>query len=107
MLALQKAFHDRPDVRYRINSGEREPEYAPIYKVDGNIGPGAKETPADPELSLLASKARAEGRQLTEAELAALKKQAAKSGGSSGEVPKGKGRKKKKAAANEDATPDE
>ena len=92
MLALQKAFHERPDVRLRINSGEREPEYAPIYKADGNIGPGAKETPADPEFSLLASKARAEGRQLDAEETAALK-QKAKAAGPEAQPAKGKRKK--------------
>lgn len=106
MLALQKAFHNRPEVRLRINSGEREPVYAPIYKADGKIGPGAKETPDNPELSLLASKARAEGRQITEAELTALRKQAARSEGSAGDAQKGKGKKKKGANADEDATMD-
>jgi arylsulfatase A-like enzyme len=106
MLALQKAFHDRPDVRLRINSGEREPGYAPIYKADGKIGPGAKETPDNPELSLLASKARAEGRQITEAELTALREQAARSAGSAGDAQKGKGKKKSRANADEDPTLD-
>jgi len=98
MLALQKVFHEQPDVRLRITSGEREPHYAPIYKADGNIGPGANENPANPELSLLASKARAEGRQLTASELAAMGKQAAKGAESSGDAPKGKGKKKIKPA---------
>jgi len=106
MLALQKAFVEQPNVKLRVTSGEREPGYAPIYKADGTIGPGAPEKPDDAELSLLASQARSEGRQLTEAELAALKKSAAKGGGSSADAPKGKGKTKKPAAA-PDATLDE
>ena len=94
MLALQKAFVAQPDVKLRVTAGECEPHYAPIYKAGGNIGPGSNENPDDPELSLLASKARSEGRQLTEVELAALKKQAAKRAGNSGDASKGKGRKK-------------
>ena len=101
MLSLQKAFHDRPDVRFRLSSGEREPAYAPIYRADGRIGPGAKEDPAEPALSLLASKARAEGRELSEAELTALHKQTVKREGSSDGTSKGKRKKKKKAAADD------
>lgn len=77
MLALQKAYVERPDVRYRMNSSEREPHYAPIYKADGTIGPGASEKPDEPELALLLTEARAKGRQLTETEVAKLKQQAA------------------------------
>ena len=65
MLALQKAFSERPDVRLRLNSGEREPEYAAIYKADGSVGPGAKEDLPNPEVSLGAAKLRAIGIQLS------------------------------------------
>ena len=106
MLAQQKAFVAQPDVKLRVTAGECEPRYAPIYKADGNIGPGANEKPDDEQLSLLASKARSEGRQLTEAELAALKTQIAKSAGSSRAAPKGKGRKRKNAAADEEPISD-
>lgn len=76
MLAIQKAFHDRIDVRLHIQSGEREPGYAPIYTKDGKNGPGFREDTDDPALLLLLSKARAEGREPDEKELAELKKKA-------------------------------
>jgi arylsulfatase len=76
MLALQRAFVERPDVRLRFRSGEREPEYAPIYKADGVIGPGSRENVPDERLSLLLAKARAEGRQLNDADLETLRRQA-------------------------------
>ncbi len=75
MLALQKAYQERPDVRLRLNSGEREPEYAPIYKADGSIGPGAKENVESPEASLEAAKKRSQGIQLTESETKSTEKQ--------------------------------
>jgi hypothetical protein len=74
LLALQKAFHARADVALRLSPGEREPEYAPPFNQDGTQGPGAKEGVADAGFSLAAIKARAAGRQLTEAELAQMKK---------------------------------
>jgi arylsulfatase len=77
MLALQAAFHNQPNVRLRLSSGEREPSYAPIYKAEGTIGPGSNERPDEPGLSLLASQARAGGRELSSAELAELRRQAA------------------------------
>jgi len=76
MLALQKAFSERPDVRVKLNSGEREPEFAPVLNVEGKIGPGARESVPDPEFSLLLAKAHFQGREPSEAELAALRKQA-------------------------------
>ncbi len=66
MLALQKAYSQRPDVRLRLNSGEREPEYAPIFKADGTIGPGARENVTDKDASLERIKQRSQGVQLSE-----------------------------------------
>ena len=74
MLALQKAYSERSDVRLRLNSGERVPEYAPIYKADGKIGPGANEKVDDPDLTLAKVKLRAAGQQLTETDIEKLKK---------------------------------
>lgn len=96
MLALQQAFCERADVRMRISPGEREPCYAPIYRADGTIGPGANEKPDDPELALLASKARSTGRQLTAAELHALSEEAT---ASPGENPKVKRKKESRAGS--------
>ena len=64
MLALQKAYAERPDVRLRLKGGEREPEYAPIYRADGKIGPGAKESIPDEEASMKRVRQRAQGIQL-------------------------------------------
>ncbi len=75
MHSPQRAFYERTDVLLRLNTGEREPEYAPIYKADGKIGPGAKENPTDPELSLLIARARAEGREPAEEEACAVEEQ--------------------------------
>ena len=74
MLALQKAYQERPDVRLRLNSGEREPEYAPIYKADGTIGPGAKENVSNSDASLESAKKRSQGIQLRESEYATIDK---------------------------------
>lgn len=74
MLALQKAFFERPDVRLRLSSGEREPKYAPGFTKEGTRGPGSNESPDDPDLSLRATKERAAGKQLTEAEMELLRK---------------------------------
>ncbi|TWU02213.1 arylsulfatase [Stieleria varia] len=68
MLELQKQFSERPDVRLRLKSGEREPEYAPIYKSDGKIGPGARESVPDEKASLKRVKQRATGIQVKELE---------------------------------------
>ena len=95
LLALQKAFHAQPDVRLRLQSGEREPEYAPPFKSDGTRGPGASEDVADETYALLLIKARAEGRQLTEAEMAKLKQQAAGKDDSAGAPATKKKRKAK------------
>lgn len=65
MLELQKAFAQRPDVRLRLNSGEREPEYAPIYRADGKIGPGARESVPDEKTSMSRVKLRSQGIQLS------------------------------------------
>jgi arylsulfatase A-like enzyme len=78
LLALQKAFHDRPDVALRLISGEREPEYARPYREDGRFGPGSPESVENEAYSLSLIKARAEGRQLTDLELAALRTRAEK-----------------------------
>ena len=64
MLALQKKYSERPDVRLRLKPGEREPEYAPIYKSDGKIGPGARESVPDEKASLQRAKERSQGNQL-------------------------------------------
>lgn len=72
MLALQKAFFERPDVRLRLISGEREPEYAPPFTKEGTRGPGSKEDVENPAAALAAVKVRAAGRQLTAEELAKL-----------------------------------
>jgi arylsulfatase A-like enzyme len=69
MLALQKAYSERPDVRLRLKPGEREPEYAPIYKAEGKIGPGAKENVSDAKASLARVKQRAKGIQLDDSKL--------------------------------------
>ncbi len=66
MLALQKAFSERPDVRLRLKGGERVPEYAPIYKDDGKIGPGANEKIADEKASLERVQLRARGVQVND-----------------------------------------
>ncbi|MEY2877902.1 MAG: Arylsulfatase precursor, partial [Verrucomicrobiota bacterium] len=76
LLALQQAFHAQPDVALRLQAGEREPEYAAIYKSDGTKGPGARENVVDADFALLLAKAHAQGRQLSEAELTDLRKQA-------------------------------
>jgi hypothetical protein len=67
---------ERPDVRLRIGSGEREPEYAPVYRADGRFGPSPQEKVADQELSLLIAKARSEGRLIDEQTLEALRREA-------------------------------
>ncbi len=77
MLALQKAFFDRSDVRLRTGAGERVPEYATIYREDGRIGPGSNEKPGDPDLTLRLAKARATGRQLSEKEIEQIKQELA------------------------------
>ena len=77
MLLASRTVQAQPDVRLRLGPGEREPEYAPPFKPDGSHGPGAREAVADESYALLLIKARAEGRQLTEAELTKLKQQAA------------------------------
>ena len=93
MLTIQQEFFKRPDVRLRLGPGEREPEYAPPYRPDGSQGPGAREDVPDEAFSLLLTKAHAEGRQLTEQEIATLKAQAAaKKRDQDGSTPK---RKKK------------
>ncbi len=93
MLALQQSFFARDDVRLRLGPGERAPEYAPPFKPDGSKGPGAKEDVPDDAFSLLLVKARAEGRQLTEAEITALK---ARTEGKNIAPPDPSGKKKKK-----------
>jgi arylsulfatase A-like enzyme len=77
MLDLQKAFFERPDVRLRVNSGEIEPNFAPVFKEDGTIGPGARERTDDPAFSERLAQARSEGREPDAAELEALRKQGA------------------------------
>ena len=94
LLAMQKTFFERPDVRLRLQSGEREPEYAPPFKADGTRGPGAREDVPDEAYALLLIKARAEGRQPTEAEMAKLKQQAA-GRGDSADAPSAKKKKNK------------
>ncbi len=64
MLALQKAYSQRPDARLRLKGGEREPEYAPIYKADGKIGPGANENIPDEKGAMARVNERAQGIQL-------------------------------------------
>ncbi len=66
MLAVQKTYSERPDVRLRLKGGEREPEYAPIYKSDGKIGPGARESVPDEKASMARAKLRSQGIQLSE-----------------------------------------
>ncbi len=94
MLALQKAYQERPDVRLRLNAGEREPEYAPIYKADGSIGPGARENVDSPEASLEAAKKRSQGMQLREGDHAKIEKPIEKPNST-----KSKGKKRKKNTA--------
>ena len=73
MLAIQKAFFERDDVRLRPGPGEREPQYAPVYREDGRIGPGSNEKPEDPTLTLRLAKERSAGRQLTEEDIERIK----------------------------------
>ncbi len=95
MLALQKAFNARPDVRLRVSAGEREPYFSPILRADGKIGPGSAERPDSEEFALLTTEARSEGRQLSAAELADLRKKAAALAEKNAKAPKGKGKGKK------------
>ena len=74
ILAMQKAYEARKDVRLRLKAGEREPEYAPIYRVDGKIGPGAKESVDAPSLALAAAKARSKGKLLSDSDIDELEK---------------------------------
>ncbi len=69
MLELQQKFEQRSDVRLRIKGGEREPEYAPIYKSDGKIGPGARESVPDENASMTRAKRRASGQQVESLDL--------------------------------------
>lgn len=62
-------------MRLRLKEGEREPAYVPIYREDGRIGPGSNEKPDNPTLSLLKTKLRAQGRQLSAEEIEALREQ--------------------------------
>ncbi len=95
LLALQKTFEARSDVRLRLGPGERVPEYASPFRPDGTKGPGAREDVSDPAYSLLLVKARSEGRQLTDEEMAKLKQQAdAKGSPPEGASAKPKRRKK-------------
>ncbi len=73
MLALQKAFSERADVRLRLSSGEREPYYAPIFAKSGEIGRGSLEKVPDPAYSLAITRERAKGVQLREEDLKALR----------------------------------
>ena len=77
LLALRRTLNEQPDVAFRLQAGEREPEHAPIFKADGKQGPGAREDVPDEAFALLLAKAHAQGRQLNEAELAELRRQAA------------------------------
>ncbi len=61
MLELQNSFEQRSEVRLRLKGGEREPEYAPIYKSDGKIGPGARENVSDEKASMARAKLRSQG----------------------------------------------
>ncbi len=90
LLSLQRSFFQREDVRLRTSGGEREPEYAAIYKADGKIGPGARENVNDEAFSLALAKAQAEGRQLSTAEREQLKQQ------TSAKPAQGRGKKRKK-----------
>ncbi len=90
LLVIQKAFHEQPDIALRLNAGEREPEYAQPYRADGRIGPGSPESVENEAYSLSLIKARAEGRQLTGAELAELKNQAEKENAPAKKARKGK-----------------
>ncbi len=89
LLAMQQAFFKRDDVRLRTSGGERVPGYAPIYKPDGKIGPGAKEDVENEAFSLALAKAHSEGRQLNAVEIEALNQQY------SNKPAKGKGKKRK------------
>ena len=95
LLALQKEFSAQPDVGLRLSEGEPEPEYAPPFLPDGTKGPGSNEDVADAALTFLLTKERAAGRQLSEAEIASIKTQAAKN-------PKGVRKKKAAKAQDED-----
>jgi arylsulfatase len=64
MLELQKAYEQRSDVRLRLKGGEREPEYAAIYRDDGKFGPGANEKVPDEKASLQRAKLRSQGNQI-------------------------------------------
>jgi hypothetical protein len=74
MLALQKAFCERPDVRLRLKPGEIEPVYAPVFDERGNIGPAGREQVGDPGYAMELVRARAQGRQLSESDTEALRK---------------------------------
>jgi arylsulfatase len=64
MLELQKAYEQRSDVRLRLKGGEREPEYAAIYRANGKFGPGANEKVPDEKASLQRAKLRSQGNQI-------------------------------------------
>lgn len=74
MLALQKAFSVRDDVRQRLLAGEREPSYARIYREDGTIGPGANEDLVNPALNLALVKEMAKGLQPSPEEIEVLRR---------------------------------
>jgi len=89
MLKLQAEFEARPENKLRVKAGERRPDYAPIYREDGSIGPGANEKVDNESLCMELAKIRSTGREPNEAELKALEKKfAGKAGVSLG---KGKG----------------
>jgi len=90
LLAIQKTFYQSDAVRLRTSGGERMPDYAAIYRADGNIGPGVNEDVENEAFSLALAKAQSEGHQLNAAELEQLKQQTA------AKPAKAKGKKRKK-----------
>ncbi len=94
MLALQKEYEARDDVKLRLKSGEREPGYAPIYREDGRIGPGFNEDTENPDLTLQLAKIRSTGRQPGDEEIAKLEKQLSPKAGTGDEAKKKKPKKK-------------
>ncbi|MEM6778780.1 MAG: arylsulfatase [Planctomycetota bacterium] len=58
MLAIQRDYEAREDVRLRLKAGEREPQYAAIYRADGRVGPGSNESVPDAKSALQRARQR-------------------------------------------------
>lgn len=103
LLKLQAEYAARDDVKLRLKAGEREPEYAPIYREDGRIGPGANEKVDNEALNMQLVKIRSTGREPDAEEMKALEKKYA---GKAGEQKSAK-RKAKKAAPKKEGRTEE